>query len=317
VWEARFETEDQARAELDALKSQRLKLAGAVAVSLDAARDLLQRSGREDRWVDISAADYLFLTSGRTSRVAFAYQSALKDAPDFFFDSVRTQLEMFQRLGVLSENTGAAMTVVRPASPQVSTPKLGRVILFSGHMIDPSRFPEALKSRAKEAILEKMRQEIGRTEDSVVAIASAANGGDLLFHDVCDELAIPHNPYLPLSPDLFRSQSVSPAGRFWEDRFDALLKKYPSPHILAERPELPLWLSARTDYSNWQRANLWLIHEVLALHARNVSLLTLWDGVKTERLGGTYHLRTLAQQYGAALVTIYTADLREDASAAG
>ena len=64
-------------------------------------------------WVEISAADYLFLTSSRATMVAFAYRSALKDAPDFYFDSARTQLEIFQNLGVLTENTGAALAVFK------------------------------------------------------------------------------------------------------------------------------------------------------------------------------------------------------------
>jgi hypothetical protein len=162
------------------------------------------------------------------------------------------------------------------------------------------------------AILKTVQQEIARTDGSVVAIASGASGGDLLFHDVCDELKIPHHLYLPLPPDLFRNESVSPAGRAWEDRFDELMKQSPSPPCLANSAELPLWLSARKDYTSWQRANLWLIHEVLALNAKNFTLLALWDGVKTEGLGGTYHLQAVAQEYGAALVTIYTADLHKE-----
>jgi len=51
---------------------------------------------------------------------------------------------------------------------------------------------------------------------------------------------------------------------------------------------------------------------VLALNAKNFTLLALWDGVKTEGLGGTYHLQAVAQEYGAALVTIYTADLHKE-----
>jgi tetratricopeptide (TPR) repeat protein len=306
VWETRFDTEDQAKIELDALRLQRQKLTGAV-----------QRSDQEDRWVDISAADYLFLTSNRATKVAFAYRSALKDAPDFYFDSARTQLELFQNLGVLSENAGAALTVFKPASPPLSTDPPGRVILFTGHMIDPPgqippRFPEPLTVRVREAILNAMQQEIGRTEGAVVAIASGASGGDLLFHGVCEELKIRHDLYLPLPPDLFRNESVSPAGRFWEDRFDELLKNCPSPPCLAASKELPLWLSTRKEYTSWQRANLWLIHEALALNAKHFTLLALWDGVKTEGVGGTYHLRTVAQQEGAAIVTIYTADLLEE-----
>jgi hypothetical protein len=321
VWEVPFDTEDQAKTRLDALKLQRQKLAGAVAISLEAAKDFLQRNGQEDRWVDISAADYLFLTSNRSSKVAFAYQSALKDAPDFYFDSARTQLELFQSLGVLTDNTGAALAVFKPASPPPPAPSVGRVILFTGHMIDAPgqvspRFPESVTAQARAAILKAVQQEIARTTGSVVAIASGASGGDLLFHAVCDELKIPHDLYLPLPPDLFRNESVSPAGRVWEDRFDELLKTSPSPPCLAASTELPLWLSARKDYTSWQRANLWLIHEALALNAKNFTLLALWDGVKTEGLGGTYHLRTVAQQYGAALVTIYTTDLLKEDPAA-
>jgi hypothetical protein len=78
---------------------------------------------------------------------------------------------------------------------------------------------------------------------------------------------------------------------------------------MAASPDLPTWLSAKAGYTSWQRANLWLVHEALALGADNCTLLALWDGVKTEGLGGTSHTRTLAQQYGAAIVTIYTNEL--------
>jgi hypothetical protein len=174
---------------------------------------------------------------------------------------------------------------------------------------DPPRFPDSLREEAKQALLNAVRQELERTQGAVIAIASAASGGDLLFHDVCDELTVEHRLYLPLPPDRFRNESVSPAGRFWEDRFDNLLRKYPSVSVLAQSTDLPLWLSVKKDYTSWQRANLWSIHEALAFNAKNFTLMALWDGVKTEGLGGTYHMRAVAQEYGAALVTVYTTDL--------
>jgi hypothetical protein len=315
VWGNRFDTDQRAEAELTSLEQQRRKLAGAVGVALDAARQLLQRSRSEDRWVDISAADYAFLTSERATRVAFAYEAALADAPDFYFDSARAQLEIFQSLGVLPENTEAALAVFQqPTVIQAPKPPPARVILFAGHMIDPPgmdppRFPDSLREVAREAILNKVRQEVERTQGAVIAIASAASGGDLLFHEVCDQLQVEHRLYLPLPPDRFRNESVSPAGRFWEGRFDDLVKKCPSVPVLAQSTDLPLWLSVKKDYTTWQRANLWLIHEALAFNAKNFSLIALWDGVKTEGLGGTYHMRAVAREYGAALVTVYTTDL--------
>jgi tetratricopeptide (TPR) repeat protein len=313
VWESRFDTEEQAKAELDSLQIQRQRLVGAVGVSLDAVKQKLQHSGKEDRWVDISLADYLFLTSNKPNKVAFAYRSALAGAPDFYFDSASAQIRLFQHLGVLTENTKAAIEVFKPtAAPPKVEP--GRVVLFTGHMIDmadtnPPRFPEYLRDRARDAIRSKLKQEIERTAGTVIGIGSCANGGDLLFHEVCEELKIEHRLYLPLPPDRFRNESVSPGGRYWEDQFDAMLKRCSKFSCLTDRSELPLWLSAKTGYTTWQRANLWLIQEALAVGAKNFTLLALWDGNKTDGVGGTYHMRSVAEKYGAALLTIYTADL--------
>lgn len=315
AWETRFETEFQAKSELDALQSQRLRLAGAVGVSLEVARQRLLEDGKEDRWVNISLADFLFLTTDRPQRITFAYQSALAGAPVFYSDSARAQLDLFRQLGVLVDNATKALEVfASPAPAKESAQPPARVILFTGHMIDPPgatppRFPDSIRAKARQAILDKVQQELTRTEGKVVAIASAASGGDLLFHDVCEELGIEHRLLLPLAPDRFRNESVSPAGRFWEDQFDRLLRKYSAPPYLSNSDDLPIWLSAKTDYSTWQRANLWLLKEALAVESENLTLIALWDGVKTEGIGGTSHMRVIAQEYGAALVNIYTADL--------
>ena len=117
AWEARFESEEQATSELDALQIQRQRLAGAVGVSSDVAKQRLQEVGKYDRWVDISLADFLFLTTNRTQRIAFAYESALAGAPAFYSDSARAQLELFQQLGVMVESAARALEVFGPAPP--------------------------------------------------------------------------------------------------------------------------------------------------------------------------------------------------------
>ena len=323
VWEIQFDTEEQAKAQLDVLDLQRQRLAGAVGVSLDAAKQRTQQAGTADPWLDISLADYLFLTSDKPKRVAFAYKSVLADAPDFYFDAARAQIQLFQDLGVLTENAAKALEVFQPAGTTPAPAAApARVVLFTGHMIDtpqtnPPRLPESIKDRARDAIRSKLEQEIKRTDGPVIGIASGACGGDLLFHTVCDELKIDHRLYLPLPPDTFRNASVSPAGAFWEDLFDALLKTQ-KPFCLSAADRLPLWLSVKGDYTTWQRANLWLVQEALAVNAKNFTLLALWDGNQTEGVGGTYHMRTIAQEYGAALVTVYTSDLlKGDTAKAG
>jgi tetratricopeptide (TPR) repeat protein len=315
TWEARFETEAQASAALEVLELQCQQLMGAVGVSLEVAKQRLQQNNKQDRWVDISSADFLFLTVDKPQKVAYAYQEALTGAPDFYSDSARQQLEIFMQLGVRTENAAEAIEVLGPGgkSPKPSEPT-DRVLLFTGHMIDspgaePPRFPESLRDRARQAILEKVQQEIARTAGPVIGVASGANGGDLLFHDVCDQLAISHRLLLPLPPDVFRNESVSPAGRWWEDLFDRMLRSQPVPAYLSDSEGLPIWLSAKKDYSTWQRANLWFLQEAIAIGATRLTLIALWDGVKTEGMGGTYHMRTIAQDSGASLVTIYTKDL--------
>ena len=315
AWNDRFDTEVQAASELDALQIRRRELVGAVSLSLEVAKQRLLESGKEDLWVDISLADFLFLTTNRPQKIAFAYNSALAGAPSFYADSARTQLELFRQLGVMVENAEKALEVFSSAVPvEELEAQPARVILFTGHMIDPpgttpQRFPDSMKDRVRQEILDKVQQEIMRTQGKVVGIASGASGGDLLFHEVCEQLGIAHRLLLPLPPDRFRNESVSPAGRFWEDQFDKLVRNNPTPPYLTNSAELPIWLSAKSDYSTWQRANLWLLQEALAVGASSLTLISLWDGVKTQGIGGTYHMREVAQKYGAALVTIYTKDL--------
>jgi tetratricopeptide (TPR) repeat protein len=317
VWESRFDTEEEASRELGSLVMQRQALAGAVGSSLESARLRMQQRQQSDRWLDISFADYQFLTVARPSKVAFAYSSALAGAPDFYFDAARKQLELFQQLGVLKDNTQQALEVFKPASAEAPAPSPpSRVVLFTGHMIDEPgrtspRFPNSLTDKVREAIKGKLQQEQARTNGAIVAVASGASGGDLLFHEVCAELEVEHRLYLPLPPDRFRNESVSPGGREWEDRFDTLLKQCKSYSCMAASSDLPPWLAAKKGYTGWQRANLWMIQEALALEARSFTLLALWDGVNTDGLGGTSHIRTLAQKYGASVVTIDINVLRE------
>jgi hypothetical protein len=148
----------------------------------------------------------------------------------------------------------------------------------------------------------------------MIGLASGSSGGDILFHEVCRELNIQSRLLLPISPDRFRSESVSPAGSGWERRFDAILASQTSPPVcLASRDELPSWLAHRVAYNTWQRANLWFLQEALAVGAPAVTLLALWDGTAGDGPGGTEHMIGLAKQNGAAVIVISTSNLLERA----
>jgi hypothetical protein len=307
IWQGMDDSEAKAALALSDFEIQRHNLAGAVRVALDAAEQRLKQSGQEDRWVSISGADHLFLTNSNKTRVALAYRAALAGATDFEESSAKQQLELFQRLGLFEENTQAALGEFREIRPELP---LGWVILFTGHMIDttgqnPPRFPESLAEPARDAIRDELQRLKDRTKGRIIAIASGAHGGDLLFHEVCEQLQLEHRLYLPLPAATFRNESVAPAGQAWEERFDSLRAKYDSIPILSDSEQLPTWLTTIKDYTPWQRANLWLIHGALAMEPVEFTLLSLWDGVETQGKGGTAHMRKVAQDYGASLTTIF------------
>jgi hypothetical protein len=185
------------------------------------------------------------------------------------------------------------------------------VVLFTGHMIDlpgrpTARFPSVCERAAHDAIHAALKEEVDRTSGSVVGIASGANGGDILFHEVCAELGIASRLLLPLPPDLFRNESVLPAGVAWTRRFDSLMQRFPSPPCLAKADELPVWLWTRAHYDTWERANLWLINEALAVGAPQFTLLALWDGTPGDGPGGTEHMIRIAKDNGATTIVLST-----------
>jgi hypothetical protein len=312
VWESRFSEEESPAGELRALEQQRLELAGAVKSSLDAARKRMEKNDERDWRVEIGRADFQFLTRKSSRNLAFSYSAALSGAAELRADDARERLEIFQKLDVFRADAEKALDVFPPAA--VPVPPAGRVILFTGQTLDPKQFPDWVQEQARKEIRTKVLRERGRTEGRTIGIASLANGGDLLFHEVCEEIGIDHRLYLPVPQDRSRTRFVSLGLEEWAERFDALLRKDPSPPCLAESTELPVWLTTK-DYSVWQRANLWLIYEALALGAKNLTLLALWDGVGSQGLGDINHMMTVAQRYGAAILPVYTTDLLRTDSA--
>jgi Tetratricopeptide Repeats-Sensor len=109
IWEDDFDSEDEAALQLRKLKELRSDLAAGVKLSIESKRTALKRADQSDIWAEISAADLTMLTSTKPKRVGRAYMKALAGAQDFEQDSARKQLLLYQRLGILTENTQAAL----------------------------------------------------------------------------------------------------------------------------------------------------------------------------------------------------------------
>src|SRR4051794_9581006 len=97
-------------------------------------------------------------------------------------------------------------------------------LLFTGHMIDSPerrkvRFPALAESRVLDAIHAAIASLRWTEPGSTVGLAGAASGGDLLFHECCEEVGIPTRVLLALEPHEFQAASVAPAGVNWVERF--------------------------------------------------------------------------------------------------
>lgn len=172
-------------------------------------------------------------------------------------------------------------------------------MLFTGHMIDAAnrkvpRFPARAEAAARAAIREAVRPLTAHGQ-LTVGVAGGASGGDILFHEVCAELGVATRLRLALPVTEFIEQSVEPAGKDWVRRFHILVERL-GPENVRVMGEHDGLLEGSTE-NIWQRANLWMVEEVLRL-APERTLLALWDGRGGDGPGGTEHLVTTASHYG-------------------
>jgi hypothetical protein len=173
--------------------------------------------------------------------------------------------------------------------------EMKHVIVFTGHMIDKEgrkepRFP-AGKENAARAEIQKLLRAEKNANDKLTGIAGGACGGDILFHEVCGELNIPSEIYLAMPAEEFKKHSVSFAGKIWEDRFDALIKKIPV-HILP---------TEKNEESIWEATNIWMLESADEIEKNNITLIALWDGKGGDGPGGTESMINTAKKKNAKI----------------
>jgi hypothetical protein len=176
-------------------------------------------------------------------------------------------------------------------------------ILFSGHMIDKmdrpaSRFPPEEEGAAAAAIRKAVRAAVDEAGGrGWTGIAAAACGGDILFHEVCQELGIPTEIYLGIPVDAFEQTSVAFAGADWVERYRRLVSELPV-HVL--------YPDATADAGDkvWEDANEWMLKTALRSGGDQLALIALWDGQGGDGPGGTRHMVDVARKEGAAIEVI-------------
>jgi len=300
-WYALFEGDKQADEAMERARSRFSQLAGAVDLAIEARQLAYARQVSPDRegklWTDISAADLAFLTSTRPKAVAQKYRVALAGAPSFAVDAVRDQLNIFQRLDLRRDFVVEALEVTGSAENAAAAQPTGRVLLFTGHMVDAEdrktpRFPRtaAAEATARRMIEEAIIREQQLQESGLIGIAGGACGGDILFHEVCERLKISTRLFLAVPKDTFSANSVQHGGTDWVERFNRLCARVP-PRVLQEKEttQLPNWLHGRHSYDIWRRNNLWMLFNALALDLP-LTLIALWDQGPADGPGGTRDL---------------------------
>jgi hypothetical protein len=312
VWSASFADDTSANVELAAINRKRDQIAQALQLRFNNAEAPVPEGAKQDMWLLSSAGELNLLTQPpNPRRASYFYKRAAAVGADFVLDSARKQLEMLTQIGILNAQIEEVLKAFPPESATATDQRLDRILLFTGHRIDSAsrakpRFPANMEGVAREAIRSAVAQERDFASGSILGIAGGANGGDILFLEVCDELGIDTKMLLALPENQFIEASVDNEDKSWLRRFHAQLKKHPSTPVLAGSPELPNWLHFKRGYDIWQRNNLWLLSEALSLRARNLTVIALWDGEGGDGPGDTENIVNLARWQGARIVRLDT-----------
>jgi len=312
VWQERFEDEDSATVQLRQYAQLRTPLGGAVEFSLRACKQRLEREDTTDPWLALSFADYAFVLS--KPNASQLYRDALSRLETFALTVVRSQFEIFKLLGILSESVAALepLFAAKAVAPQAAPTT--KVLLFTGHRIDnpgrpASRFPASQEPFARQAILETVQRELPRDGRPVIAIAGGASGGDLIFQEICESLRIERQLYLIIPRDAYVVASVAPAGPDWVTRFNHQAETADCRRVYQEGKDLPEWLADKPNYTVWQRSNLWMLYNALALGEADTTLIALWDGKGGDGPGGTEHMVQSVRERGARAIVLGTRQL--------
>jgi hypothetical protein len=288
-WRCLHDDDDEARAARDALRQRCDGLKVAVGTTLDACAERLGGDSI-DRWLPVSRADYRFLTCDDPDRVVAAYVAAAHGLGEDLSASVNRQIEIFQQLGLRT----TAVDAVRAASATVAG-STTHVIVFSGHALDgpepaEPRFPpescDAVRAALRETV-ERIVRSAGKRA-KVVAFAAGSDGGDLLFHHVCQDLAqnerlpIERELFLPFPASEFQAKGISRGviEPYWMQLFAQARSGAKVVRVLDEQGDRPSWTGQRPGATSWDRWPRWALHHAVArVSAERVTALVLWDGV--------------------------------------
>lgn len=316
TWKATFDEDAEAETYRKELAQDVATLRYVVSASVDATLARLPANDPERIWAEVSRADVLFLTEQNDQRVVNRYRDTIPVDKPFAWDAARGQLQLFVDLGVRGGRAEKVIAEVDRKFAGITTPTRRplHVVVFAGHRIDgpgrrEPRFPASQVDRAKALIRDALTK-LASDDLDVLGLASAAPGGDLLFHETCAELGFRSLPCLPMPADRYSRQMFQDLDD-WRSRFLALCERTRERKRevleLSDREGLPRWLHG-TKVDPWERGNRWVFQMALAAGGKRTTLLTLWDGkAEGDSTGGTAQMVHLAREAGTIDVKVIDA----------
>ncbi len=184
------------------------------------------------------------------------------------------------------------------------------VLLFSGHMIDAAtrptpRFPPHAEPAATRAIERTLAALAAGPGD--LGITEGACGGDLIFAEALLARGAALELRLPFHEPKFRKKSVTypkqkPPTDRWLARFLAV-RDHPRVSVQA-MPDAHVPLPRHPD--PYERCNLWMLRDALALGGRRVRFIGLWNGEAGDGRGGTAHMMRCVEAADGAVTWLDT-----------
>lgn len=314
---ANHDTSELADQALAQMEQDRDTLRIAVGIALESSK---QRDD-DTRWLLLTRADLALLQQKRAGVVESLYNTALANADWFDLDALDRQLGIYEALGLFADAvTGARAALERAKKriPRVQVPE--RVVVFTGHRVDSpgrkqARFPPSAEPLARELIRERFVKVIGTSRpERLHAYAGGANGGDILFLELCRDLGVPATILLAVPRNLFVPLSVASPTGDWVPRLNALLAHFPS-RILGPELAPPSWLTppegSEPRRLGWIRNGQWILNQGLGHGAHRMTLIALWNGIEGDGSGGTADLVEAARARGAHVEVVDSAPLIE------
>ena len=278
-----------------------------------AASEALDCAAKERRHADTvwtaATLGELELVAGDADRARKLYQRAANSANVTYFqiDSMLTQVRLLERLGFRPDAVTATIQVLEQAIGRFRKPeaKFNKVAVFSGHMIDkpgrtPPRFPPEKEAAVRQRLAQKLEEwKIGPGD---LAICGGAQGGDMLFAEICADRKAEVWLFLPLPEGDFLEESVRLPNSNWEQRF----------FDLRARPEVKTFLQNERlgtppkGTNVFARDNLWILNTAqVETKPRSLYAILVWDEQPTgDGPGGTSDFAARVKRLGGRLAIV-------------